>query len=78
MTHTGGTVVTWPEPPTVPRFEWPVIVPVAVLPNVTVITLAQAGRRALRDGEEVWPAAVLVNSGTYVGAAKHAKPRESR
>jgi len=78
VTTTGRMLIPWPDPPTVPRVEWPVVKPAAVERNATVIALAQAGRRGLRDGENIWPAAALVNSGTYVGTAKHAKRMESR
>jgi len=66
------------EPPTIPQFEWPVVRPTAVKPAVPPLELSTTGRRGIRGGDDVWPAAALVNSGTYVGKAVHAKPRASR
>ena len=94
MTHTGGTVLAWPEPPTVPQFEWPVVVPAAnsspaVLDlaarrrryPVPPLELSRTGRHGADLGDAAIPVDVLlgIKSGprTYIGKARHAKPRES-
>lgn len=61
------------EPPTIPQIEWPVVRPAAGKPAVPPRALPTTGRRGVRGGDDVWPAAALVNSGTYVGKAVHAK-----
>ena len=72
MSVTGSTLFAAAEPPTVPRFEWPVVRPAAQT-AASSLELSHGGRRGLRHGAGVWPAAALVNTGTYVGKAVHAQ-----
>jgi len=81
MTIIDSAPVPWPDPPTVPRVEWPVVKP-AVKPTARSaappLELSRTGRHGAGLGDAAVPAAALVNSGTYVGTAKHAKRMESR
>ena len=83
MTHTGDTVVAWPEPPTVPQFERPVVVPATVKPAaldraarrrrypVPPLELSRTGRHGADLGAAAIPVGVLlgIKSGprTYIG-----------
>ena len=80
MTIIDSTPVSWPEPPTVPRVEWPVVKPAAKSTARSVappVELSRTGRHGVELGDAAVPAAALVNSGTYTGKARHARPKES-
>jgi len=71
-----GTLLADPDPPTVPKIEWPTIAPAlksSAKTAVPPLELSRSGRHGANLGDAAIPAAALINHGTYVGKAVHAR-----
>jgi len=74
-------LLTVPDPPTVPKIEWPVVTPKAkpsAKPVIPPLELSRSGRHGVNLGDAAIPAAALINHGTYVGKAVHARKTEKQ
>jgi hypothetical protein len=70
-----------PDPPTVPKIEWPVVTPAeksSAKPAIPPLELSRSGRHGVNLGDAAIPAASLINHGTYVGKAVHARRDEKQ